>query len=85
MCGAEPSSGAFGLRPATNPAANAAFGPSEAEAADAREVVAAWHEAQRAGKGVAVVRGRLIENLHAAEAERVLAFAAALARNAAPT
>jgi citrate lyase subunit beta/citryl-CoA lyase len=73
------------IHPSQIAAANAAFGPSEADVADAREVMAAWHEAQRAGKGVAVVRGRLIENLHAAEAERVLAFAAALARNAAPT
>jgi citrate lyase subunit beta / citryl-CoA lyase len=58
---------------------NAVFGPSAADVASARAIVAAWTEAQRAGKGVAVVDGRLVENLHAAEAERVLAFAAALA------
>ena len=73
------------IHPSQIAAANGAFGPSDAEVADAHEVVAAWREAQRVGKGVAVVRGRLIENLHAADAERVLAFAAALARNAAPT
>ncbi len=59
--------------------ANAVFGPSAEEIDQARQVVAAWAEAQRSGKGVAVVNGRLVENLHAAEAERVLAFAAALA------
>jgi citrate lyase subunit beta / citryl-CoA lyase len=59
--------------------ANAVFGPSTADVEQAKLIVAAWAEAQRAGKGVAVVNGRLVENLHAAEAERVLAFAEALA------
>lgn len=59
---------------------NATFGPSRAEIEDARRIKAAWSEAQQAGKGVAVVDGRLVENLHAAEADRVLAFAEALAR-----
>jgi citrate lyase subunit beta/citryl-CoA lyase len=59
--------------------ANTVFGPSAADIEQAKLIVAAWAEAQRAGKGVAVVNGRLVENLHAAEAERVLAFADALA------
>jgi len=60
--------------------ANTVFGPSAQDVEQARLVVAAWADAQRAGKGVAVVDGRLVENLHAVEAERVLAFAAALAK-----
>ncbi|HET6474085.1 MAG TPA: hypothetical protein VFG38_19765, partial [Pseudomonadales bacterium] len=60
--------------------ANAVFGPSAQDVEQARRVVAAWADAQRAGKGVAVVNGRLVENLHVVEAERVLAFADALAK-----
>ncbi len=59
--------------------ANAVFGPSADEIDQARSIVAAWADAQREGKGVAVLNGRLVENLHAAEAERLLAFADALA------
>ena len=64
---------------------NQVFGPSPAEVEDARLVKAAWNEAQRAGKGVAVVDGRLVENLHAVEADRVLAFAEAIASGASGT
>jgi citrate lyase subunit beta / citryl-CoA lyase len=64
--------------------ANVAFGFT-AEAVDhARRVLAVWEEARAAGKGVAVLDGKLVENLHAAEAERVLAFAAALAERGQP-
>ena len=58
--------------------ANAIFGPGADEIERARQIIAAWHEAQRAGKGVAVLNGALVENLHAVEAQRVLAFAKAL-------
>ncbi len=67
------------IHPSQIEAANAMFGPSPDEIDQARLIVAAWGDAQRAGKGVAVVNGALVENLHAAEAERVLAFAEALA------
>jgi citrate lyase subunit beta/citryl-CoA lyase len=67
------------IHPSQVDTANAVFGPSADDVEQARRIVAAWTEAQRAGKGVAVVNGRLVENLHAAEAERVLAFAEALA------
>ena len=59
--------------------ANEVFGYGEAEIEDARAVLEVWAAAQAEGKGVAELEGRLIENLHAAEAERVLAFAEALA------
>lgn len=59
--------------------ANAAFGFDATAVADARRVLDAWQAALAEGRGVAVLDGRLIENLHAAEAERTLAFADALA------
>jgi citrate lyase subunit beta/citryl-CoA lyase len=67
------------IHPSQVDIANEVFGPSEAEIVDAGRVIEVWREAQRQGKGVAVLDGRLIENLHVAEAERVLAFAEALA------
>jgi citrate lyase subunit beta/citryl-CoA lyase len=59
--------------------ANEVFGYSDEAIADARAVLEVWQAAQADGKGVAELEGRLIENLHAAEAERVLAFAEAIA------
>ena len=67
------------IHPTQIDTANATFGPSTSDIEQAGLIVAAWAEAQRAGKGVAVVNDRLVENLHASEAERVLAFAKALA------
>lgn len=54
---------------------NRAFSPSEEEVAQARRVIEAFEEAERAGAGVATVDGKLIENLHVAGAQRVLALA----------
>lgn len=67
------------IHPRQIAAANAAFGPGEAELAQARRVIAAFEAAQREGRGVAVLEGRLVENLHVAEARRVLALAEAVA------
>jgi citrate lyase subunit beta / citryl-CoA lyase len=50
--------------------ANRAFAPDEEEVASARRIIEAHEEATREGKGVVVVDGRLIENLHVAEAVR---------------
>ncbi|HSB97561.1 MAG TPA: CoA ester lyase [Spongiibacteraceae bacterium] len=59
--------------------ANAVFGPS-AEAIDhAQRILAIWEEAQRAGMGVTLLDGKLIENVHVEEAQRVLAIAKAIA------
>jgi citrate lyase subunit beta/citryl-CoA lyase len=52
--------------------ANSAFAPSEQAVEDARGILAAW-EAGR-GSGVVTYNGRMIENLHVATAERVLAI-----------
>jgi len=67
------------IHPSQIDAANAAFGPSAEEAAQARRVLAAFEQAEREGKGVVVLDGRLVENLHVAEARRTLALAGALA------
>jgi citrate lyase subunit beta/citryl-CoA lyase len=67
------------IHPSQVDIANTVFAPSAEEIADAGRVIAVWQDAQRQGKGVAVLDGRLIESLHVAEAERVLAFAAVLA------
>jgi citrate lyase subunit beta/citryl-CoA lyase len=58
--------------------ANAVFAPSETDLAHARRVMEVWHEAEAAGQGVAVLDGKLVENLHAAEATRLLALAQAI-------
>ncbi|WP_018684051.1 HpcH/HpaI aldolase/citrate lyase family protein [Actinokineospora enzanensis] len=58
---------------------NRIFAPSAAEIAHAEKVIAAFDEAMAAGRGVATVDGRMIENLHVANARRILAVAAAIA------
>ena len=52
---------------------NRVFAPSEDEVANAREVIEAFEEATAQGKGVATVRGKLIENLHVEQARRTVA------------
>ncbi|MDB6063101.1 MAG: CoA ester lyase [Verrucomicrobiaceae bacterium] len=59
--------------------ANDIFGPSAAVIEHAQRVLEVWWAAEKSGAGVAVLDGKLVENLHAAEAERVLAIAAAIA------
>jgi (3S)-malyl-CoA thioesterase len=61
------------IHPAQVPVANAAFAPTEAELDLARRQIAAWAEAQAQGKGVAVVDGRIVENLHIVTARALLA------------
>lgn len=67
------------IHPKQIEAANAVFAPSEAEVETANTIIAAFEEAQAAGKGVVVVNGRLVENLHVEEAKRQLARAEAIA------
>lgn len=55
--------------------ANRIFAPSQEAIEHAREIIAAFEEATAAGKGVVTVNGRMIENLHVRDAERILAFA----------
>ncbi len=66
------------IHPSQIETANRVFGPSEEAVGHARRVMAAWEEARGQGRGIAVLDGRLVENLHVREAERVLAMAAVL-------
>jgi (3S)-malyl-CoA thioesterase len=67
------------IHPAQLDIANAAFAPSEAEVTLARRQIEAFAEAQAQGQGVAVVDGRIVENLHIVTAKAVLAKAEAIA------
>ena len=66
------------IHPAQLDAANAAFAPSEAEIDLSRRQIIAFEEAESAGQGVAVVDGRIVENLHVVTARQVLAKSAAI-------
>ncbi len=59
--------------------ANAAFAPAPEAVAEARRVIAAFEAARAAGRGVAVLDGRMIEALHVAEARALVAYAEAVA------
>ncbi|HUW03475.1 MAG TPA: CoA ester lyase [Acidimicrobiales bacterium] len=58
---------------------NEVFAPSADQVSEADEIIAAFDEAQREGRGVVTVNGRMIENLHVDEARRTIAQAAAIA------
>ncbi|MEE3359957.1 MAG: CoA ester lyase [Pseudomonadota bacterium] len=66
------------IHPAQIDTSNDVFGPSEEEIDLARRQIAAFEAAQREGQGVAVVDGRIVENLHVDTARRVLAQAEAI-------
>jgi (3S)-malyl-CoA thioesterase len=61
------------IHPAQLEAANAAFAPSEDEATLARRQIEAFEAAEAQGQGVAVLDGRIVENLHVDSARRTLA------------
>ena len=67
------------IHPAQVTIANAAFSPSEDEIDLARRQIAAFDEAMATGQGVAVVDGRIVENLHVATARDLLAKAETIA------
>lgn len=67
------------IHPKTIEAANRTFAPSPEEVAFARRIIAAFAEAARDGRGVAVVDGKLVENLHMANARRLVRLAEAIA------
>lgn len=62
------------IHPGQIAVANAAFGPSDEELAWARGVVAAFAAPEAAGKGAIRLDGAMVERLHLAEAERLLAY-----------
>lgn len=58
---------------------NEVWAPSDADIDTARGMIDAFEEAVAQGKGVVTYQGRMIENLHVANAKRVLAVADAIA------
>ena len=67
------------IHPAQLAISNAVFGPSEDEVDTARRQIEAFQTAQEDGKGVAVVDGKIVENLHVETARSLLAKASAIA------
>ncbi|MEM6306024.1 MAG: CoA ester lyase [Pseudomonadota bacterium] len=67
------------IHPSQLEAANAAFSPSEAEAELAQRQIEAFEAAKASGQGIAVVDGRIVENLHVATARETLAKLEAIA------
>ena len=67
------------IHPKQVAAANAAYAPSAGEVEFSRRIIAAHAEAAAEGKGVVVVDGRLVENLHVEAAQRLVALADAIA------
>ena len=59
--------------------ANDVWAPSDDDVAHARRVIDAFEDGLASGKGVVTVDGRMIENLHVVNAQRVLATAEAIA------
>ncbi|WP_420023280.1 (3S)-malyl-CoA thioesterase [Cereibacter azotoformans] len=67
------------IHPAQLEIANEVFSPSSAEIELANRQIAAFEEAERHGQGVAVVDGKIVENLHIVTARQTLAKAEAIA------
>ncbi|MFB1025007.1 MAG: CoA ester lyase, partial [Octadecabacter sp.] len=67
------------IHPAQIAAANAAFAPTQAEIDLATRQIAAFAEAEAGGQGVAVVDGKVVENLHIVTARATLDKADAIA------
>jgi (3S)-malyl-CoA thioesterase len=67
------------IHPAQIAIANAAFGPTTDEIVLAHRQIAAFAEAAAQGQGVAVVDGKIVENLHIVTAKATLAKAEAIA------
>ena len=64
------------IHPRTIDTANTVFAPSADELDWSERIIAAHSEAAREGRGVVVVDGRLVENLHIENARRILSLAA---------
>ncbi len=71
------------IHPKTLGPANEVFAPSQSEVSFARRIIEAFTAATSEGKGVVVLDGKLIENLHVETAKRTVALADAIAAQAA--
>ncbi|MBW4330546.1 CoA ester lyase [Stakelama sp. CBK3Z-3] len=66
------------IHPATIDIANRVFAPEPDAVDTARRIVAAWADARAKQLGVARIDGRMVEQLHVDEAERLIAIADAI-------
>ncbi|MEV8195279.1 CoA ester lyase [Rhodococcus pyridinivorans] len=66
------------IHPSQIEPANTIYGPSESDVRRARDMVAHFERALADGKSVAVVDGRMIEELHVQESRRILDLAEAI-------
>ncbi|MDH5747962.1 MAG: CoA ester lyase [Rhodospirillales bacterium] len=62
------------IHPKTLDPANEIFAPSGEELDWSRKIIAAHAKAEKEGKGVVVVEGKLVETLHVANAKRLMAL-----------
>ncbi len=67
------------IHPAQLEITNRIFAPTADQIELAKRQIAAFEEAQAKGEGVAVVDGKIVENLHVVTAHRILAMADAIA------
>jgi citrate lyase subunit beta / citryl-CoA lyase len=67
------------IHPKQLAAANEAFGLSADDVHQAERIIAAFAEAEAEGKGVALLDGKLVENLHVDIARRQVEMASAIA------
>jgi citrate lyase subunit beta/citryl-CoA lyase len=70
------------IHPGQIEAANRIFAPSAGEIVEARRILAAFAAPENRGKGAIALDGRMVEQLHADNAARILALAAAIAERA---
>jgi citrate lyase subunit beta/citryl-CoA lyase len=70
------------IHPAQIEGANRAYGPSEAELAVARGIIAAFSAPEAAGRNVIDIDGRMVERLHFEQAERLAARAGMIEKRA---
>ena len=63
------------IHPSQIGGANEAFAPSARDIEEAKKIVAAYHAAEKEGRGVTLVDGKLVEALHVEDARRLLALA----------
>lgn len=66
------------IHPGQIATANRVFAPSAAALEQAERIIAAYRAARDAGQGIAVLDGKLVENLHVAQAERLVALGKAI-------
>lgn len=66
------------IHPKTIDAANRLYGPSAEEIEWAAKIVEAFESARAEGKGVITVDGKMVEDLHVREAQRLLAMSKSL-------